>query len=65
MCEKSMVLQFWSKILSANQIRYSLIFPELFPDNHQYIWKKLTDPVNFLHGDNHQRKVASETTTSG
>ena len=30
---------------------------------YHYPWKESVDFVDFLHGDNHQRKAASETTT--
>ena len=30
-----------------------------------YLWKESIDIFNFLYGDNHQRKVPSETTTFG
>ena len=29
----------------------------------QYLWKKSIDLLDFLHGDNHQGKVAGETIT--
>ena len=33
---------------------------------HQYLWKESVDlRRGFLHGDNHQRKVACEATSSG
>ena len=28
---------------------------------HQYLWKESSDILDFLHGDNHQWKVAPET----
>ena len=31
--------------------------------DHQCLWKKLINLLDFLHGDNHQRKVTSETAT--
>ena len=30
--------------------------------DHQYLWKELNYLLDFLHGDNHQRKVTCETT---
>ena len=45
----------FSVMLSANQI--AVFF------DHQYLWKESIDLLVFLHGDNHQRKIASETTT--
>ena len=33
--------------------------------DHQYLWKKSIDLSDFLHGNNPQSKVASETTTFG
>ena len=45
------------KVLLSNQI------PGFF--DHQYLWKESIGILDFLHGDNHQRKVASETTTLG
>ena len=29
--------------------------------DHQYLWKESISRLDFLHGDNHQRKVASES----
>ena len=46
--------QLW---LSSSQIA------ELF--DHQYLWKELITLLDFLHADNHQEKVAPETTTFG
>ena len=50
-------LQFWTKMLTTNQIRlqYSLII--------NYLWKESSDILDFLDGDNHKRKVELETTT--
>ena len=31
--------------------------------DHQFLWKKSSDILDFVHGDNHQWKVESETTT--
>ena len=33
--------------------------------SHQYLWKECMDNLDFMHGDIHQLKVASETSTSG
>ena len=44
-------------MLSTNQI--AILF------DHQYLWNEPTDNVDFLYGDNHEGKVASETTTFG
>ena len=30
--------------------------------DHQYLWKKFNQPLDFLHGDNSQEKVAFKTT---
>ena len=43
-----MFLQFWPKMLSANQI--TVLF------DHQYIWKQSIYFLDFLHGDNHQKR---------
>ena len=47
----------WPKMLSANQV--AVFF------DHQYLWKESIDPTDFLHGNNHQRKISSETITFG
>ena len=45
------------------------MWPGVFPVQivgffvYQYIWKGLIIMLNFLHGDNHQEKLASEATT--
>ena len=57
MSGKHLVRQFWTKMLTANQI--AVFF------DHQYLWKDLMNLLDFLHEDNDQRKVASETTTFG
>ena len=33
--------------------------------DHQYLWKESVNILDFLLGDNHQRKEASKTTTFG
>ena len=42
---------------SANQI--AVFF------NHQYFWRESSDLLDFLHGENHQAKVASRITSFG
>ena len=44
-------------MLSANQIEAFF--------NHQYLRKESSDLLDFLHGNNHHRKVAYEATTFG
>ena len=44
----------WSGVSFVNQIT------GLF--DYQYFWKESIDNLDFLHGHNHQGKVASETT---
>ena len=56
MSRKNLVLQLWPKKFSANKIAIS---------DHQYLWKESIDLLIFSHGDNHQEKVASETSTFG
>ena len=51
MSGKYLVLQVWSKMLSASS-PWSSMF-----------WKESSYLLDFLDGDNYQRKVASETTT--
>ena len=46
---ENLVLQLWSKMISANQI--AVFF------DRQYLWKELMDLLDFWHGDNHKRKV--------
>ena len=57
MPEKILALQLWHKMLSTNQI--AIFF------DHQYIRMQSSDILDFLHGENHQRNISSETTTSG
>ena len=52
-----MVLELLPKMLSTNQIVIS--------SHHQYIWKESINTWDFLHGDNYQGKLGSETTTFG
>ena len=33
--------------------------------DHQYVYKESVNTIYFLHGDNHQHKEGSESTTSG
>ena len=47
----------WPKVLSTNQI--AAFF------DHQCLWKKSVDIFDLLHGDNHQKKVRSETNPFG
>ena len=65
------------KTVTLEQLRYQLRLPLLigcgqwyFLSNQiagffdqQYHWKEPIDIFNFLHGDNHQGKVRSKTTT--
>ena len=44
-------------MLSTNQI--TVFF------DRQYLWKESIDILYFLHGNNHQGNLASETTTFG
>ena len=55
MSAKNLVLQLWPKMLSIHQTA------ELF--DHQHIWNESVDILVLLHGDTHQWKVVSETTT--
>ena len=54
--KKNIVFQLWPKTLSAS-------VPVLF--DHQYLWKESSNLLDFLHGENHQGKVPSETTFFG
>ena len=54
MSGKDQVSQLWPKMLSSSQI--AIFF------DHQYLSKESIDTLDFLHGDNHQYKVGSETT---
>ena len=49
--------QLWPEMLSINQI--AVFF------DHQYLWKESINLLDYLHGINHQRKVASESNTFG
>ena len=57
MSGKNVVLQFWCKMLSTN--RFAVFF------YHQYLCKESISTIDFLHGDNHHKKVASEIITFG
>ena len=54
MPEKNLIVQLWPAMLSTNQIAVFL--------DHQYFWKESIFTLDFLHGDNYQGKVGSETT---
>ena len=45
----------WPNMLPANQIPVFLY--------HQYLWKESINTLDYLHGDNHEVKVGSETIT--
>ena len=49
------VVQLWSKILSTYQIAGFF--------DYQCLWKESINGLDFLHGDNHQGKLVTETTT--
>ena len=44
-------------MFSASQIALSF--------DHQYLWKESINLLGLLNGDNHQREVASQTTSFG
>ena len=46
MSGKNLVLELWSKILSANQV---VVYVD-----HQYLSNELSYFLDFLHGENHQ-----------
>ena len=45
----------WPNMLPANQIPVFLY--------HQYLWKESINTLDYLHRDNHEVKVGSETIT--
>ena len=60
MFERNFSLQSWAELI---RLQYFLIISgrnQLI--SYQYLWNKSSDLLDFLLKDNHQRKVASETT---